>query len=126
MPKSAASPCSGACWRRATLAGRAASSAAARSSGADATAMDRAGSKAGLAGRTFRRRVLRATSRGFSPYIANYSAVVVPPAPRHDRRRMGAAGFTPGGFPFVGGVDAREGIFPALGKLAQMPYVWLP
>ena len=39
---------------------------------------------------------------------------------------MGAAGFTPGGFPFVGGVDAREGIFPALGKLAQMPYVWLP
>src|SRR3981081_1714966 len=40
-------------------------------------------------------------SRGCSHHIPSLAPAVALPAPRHDRRRTGAAGSPPGGFPFV-------------------------
>ena len=37
----------------------------------------------------------------FSHHIPSLAPAVALPAPRHDRRRTGAAGSPPGGFPFV-------------------------
>src|SRR5215471_9721495 len=60
-----------------------------------------------------------------SHHIPSLAPAVALPAPRHDRRRTGAAGSPPGGFPFVEGPMPRGGAelvppFPGQPRIALL------
>src|SRR3981189_2972836 len=55
-----------------------------------------------------------------SSHINSLAPAVALPAPRHDRRRTGAAGSPPGGFPFFEGRFLSVTVGAAPGHLAQL------